>query len=260
MMTTDLDWVRAYIEQHIGKFHASKLAGLRKQKLSTLLLKKNPYLFRTKHLQDAHDLVKAILDAMISSQEETMFGKFLEELAINVSENLYGGRKSGIKSVDLEFEREGAKYLVSIKSGPNWGNSSQLDKLSKDFKSATITLRQGADKLHIVFVNGCSYGRVANPEKGDYLKLCGQAFWEFLSGNSELYLQIIEPLGYQAKERSEEFISMYNTMINLFTAEFTRDYCTEGRIDWAKLVKFNSSKEKPKPPPKTKRTATRKSR
>lgn len=39
------DFVRQYIEQHIGEFHNRRLASLDKLKLDQLLKRKNPYLF-----------------------------------------------------------------------------------------------------------------------------------------------------------------------------------------------------------------------
>ena len=30
--------------------------------------------------------------------------------------------------IDLEFDKDGVRYIVTIKSGPNWGNSSQIGK------------------------------------------------------------------------------------------------------------------------------------
>lgn len=92
-------------------------------------------------------------------------------------------------------------------------------------------------------VNGCCYGRDNQPNKGDYWKLCGQEFWEFISGNNQLYLEIVEPLGYRAKERNEEFSKEYGRILNLFTNEFFQNFCTDGKIDWEKLVKFNSEKK-----------------
>ena len=32
------------------------------------------------------------------------------------------------------------------------------------------------------------YGRVNKPDRGDYFKYCGQRFWEFISGDTNLYL------------------------------------------------------------------------
>ncbi|HQI06097.1 MAG TPA: PmeII family type II restriction endonuclease, partial [bacterium] len=89
---------------------------------------------------------------------------------------------------------------------------------------------------------GCCYGKDAKPDKGDYFKYCGQRFWEFVSGDKDLYIEIIEPLGHKAKERNEEFQKSYSKMINKFTKEFSNEFCMDsGEIDWEKLVRFNSS-------------------
>jgi len=79
--------------------------------------------------------------------------------------------------------------------------------------------------------------------KGDYFKYCGQEFWAFISGNENLYIDIIEPLGNKAKERNDEFQKSYSKMINKFTKEFSNTYCDDnGEIDWEKLVRYNSGK------------------
>ena len=86
--------------------------------------------------------------------------------------------------------------------------------MEADFKTAKKTLRTSNSQLSIVAVNGCCYGKDDNPDKGDYLKLCGQRF-------------------------SEE----YAKVINRFTREFATEYCDEdGSILWEKFVKFNSGK------------------
>jgi len=94
-----------------------------------------------------------------------------------------------------------------------------------------------------VAVNGCCYGRDNNPDQGDYFKYCGQRFWEFISGETRLYTDMIEPLGHKAKEKNDEFLTAYSRMINLFTKEFFNGFCkSSGEIDWNKLVRYNSSK------------------
>jgi hypothetical protein len=93
----------------------------------------------------------------------------------------------------------------------------------------------------VAVVNGCCYGKDRKPDKSDYLKLCGQLFWEFISGDENLYTDIIEPLGHKAKEKNEKFSEEYAKVINKFTREFSLEYCDEnGAILWEKLVKFNS--------------------
>jgi hypothetical protein len=184
---------------------------------------------------------KGFVDAHISSNEETIFGDWLEGLAIFINGRVYKGIKSGITGIDLEFNKESIRYIVNIKSGPNWGNSSQIDKMRTDFKTATKTLRTSNSHLSIIAVNGCCYGRDNNPDKGDYFKFCGQKFWEFISNEKDLYAEIIEPLGHKAKDKNDEFIQSYAQMVNKFTFEFSKDFCTNGLIDWEKLVKYNSS-------------------
>jgi len=68
----------------------------------------------------------------------------------------------------------------------------------------------------------------------------GQEFWNFISEDERLYLDIIEPLGFEAKKRNEEFQEAYSEIINIFTAEFLKEFCIKGKIDWEKLVRFNS--------------------
>lgn len=242
-MKINSDDISDYVEQNIGVFHQKRIQGLNNLKLSVILRRKNPYLFRAKCNLTAAQIVKGLLDAHISSNEETIFGDWLEGLAIFINGKVYAGRKSGITGIDLEFESECKKYIVAIKSGPNWGNSSQVAKMRTDFLTAKKTLRTSNSRLNIVAVNGCCYGKDNNPDKGEYFKYCGQRFWEFISGESELFTRLIEPIGYQAKQKNDAFAASYAQVINQFTGEFISMLCkNNGDIDWEELVRFNSAK------------------
>jgi len=247
MEKLNLKDVLQYVEQNIGTFHQKRIQSLDGLKLSKVLKRKNPYLFKAKYVLTAEQIVKGLVDAHISSNEETIFGDWLEGLAIFINDKVYGGRKSGITGIDLEFDSNGTRNIVTIKSGPNWGNNSQIAKMVADFKTAKKTLRTSNSQLRVVAVNGCCYGRDNKPDKGDYFKYCGQRFWEFISGDSELFTEIIEPLGYKAKEKNDDFVKSYSKMINKFTKEFSNIFCKDnGEIDWDKLVRFNSATAKPK--------------
>lgn len=235
-----------YVKENIGSFHQKRIQSLDSLKLAKVLKRKNPYLFKAKAVLTSEQIIKGLVDAHISSNEETIFGDWLEGLAIFINEKVYGGRKSGIGGIDLEFDLKGIRNIVTIKSGPNWGNSSQISKMKADFKTAKKTLRTSNSGLQVIAINGCCYGRDNNPDKGDYFKYCGQLFWEFISGNSNLYTDIIEPLGFQAKNKNDEFVKSYSQMINKFTKEFANAFCNnKGEIDWEKLVCFNSAKAEP---------------
>ncbi len=242
MKKISLKDVSAYVVQNIGAFHSARLESLSKLELRSILARKNPYLFKAKNVLTSETLVRQLLDAHLSSQEETMFGDFLEELAIFICGEVYAGTKSAAEGVDLEFTKDSIKYVVAIKSGPNWGNSSQIARMIDNFKKAKKILKTNSSQKNIVAVNGCCYGRDNSPDKGDYLKYCGQAFWEFISGNEDLYVEIIEPLGHEAKEKNEEFQKQYAILINTFTTEFSKEFCPKGTIDWKKIVELNSKK------------------
>ncbi len=231
-----------YVAANIQTFHQKRLDSLQKLRLLDVIRRKNPYLFKAKNINTAQDFVKTILDAFLSSQEEGIFGGFLEELAIFICSHVYGGQKSSAEGIDLEFEKDNIRYIVSIKSGPNWGNSSQVAKLRDNFRKAKRILRTNISSTNVVAVNGCCYGKDRKPDKGDYLKLCGQKFWEFISGDDNLYTDIIEPLGHQAKAKNEQFTQEYDKTINRFTAEFFGKFCdAEGNMLWEEIVKFNSA-------------------
>lgn len=250
--------IAAYIEQKIPEFHKRRLESLTGLDLDKVLMRKNPYLFKAKNINTASGLVKAILDAHLSSQEETIFGAFLENVAIHACSIALGGIKSGIEGIDLEFSQDGTRFIISIKSGPNWGNSSQIKKMKDNFRKAKIVLRQNGTIKNVVAVNGCCYGRDNSPDKGDYFKYCGEKFWALISGDATLYLDLIEPLGHRAKQRNDEFDVEYGKANTRFTKVFIEEYClVDGSIDWDKIVRLNSAAAKPtKPrPPKKARKA-----
>jgi hypothetical protein len=242
MNESNLEDVRKYVNEHIGDFHTKSLEEFDRLKLLDVLKGKNPCLFRVKNRMTAGEIVRSFVDTHIFSNEETIFGEWLKGLAIFINRAVYGGWKSGIPGIDLEFDKDNIRYIVSIKSGPNWANRSQLDKLKQDFLSAAKSLRTSNSHLNVVAVNGCCYGRDNKPDKGGYQKYCGQRFWEFISGNENLYLEIIEPLGYNAKAKNDEYDRLYSSLINRFTSEFLSAFCKEnGEIDWNRLVQYNSS-------------------
>jgi hypothetical protein len=243
MIPLRIEEVTQYVEENIGFFHNRRISGLTELDFGKVLRKKNPYLFKAKHILTAQDIIKSVTDAYISSQEETIFGNWLEGLAIFINEKVYNGKKSGINGIDLEFDKDGFRNIVAIKSGPNWGNSSQIAKMKTDFSTAQRTLRTSNSNISVRAINGCCYGKDNRPDKGSYLKLCGEQFWEFISNEKGLYIKLIEPIGHRAKERNDDFIESYSKMINKFTIGFSLAFCLEdGSIDWAKLVEFNSKR------------------
>ena len=71
------------------------------------------------------------------------------------------------------------------------------------------------------------------------MKIVGQNFWYLISEDKDLYTDIIEPIGYHAKEHNENFIVNRNGIVTRLTVEFAERFCdSKGIIDWIKLVEY----------------------
>jgi len=229
-----------FVNENIVDFHERRIRSLEELDLRKLL-QKNPYLFRAKNITTANDLIVNLLDAFLSSSEEKLFGDFLEGLAVYIAGKTFNGHKSTAPGVDLEFFKKGIHYIVSIKSGPNWGNSSQHKKLIEDLANAVKRVKQSHNSLNVQSVLGICYGKTKTSYLHGYQKVVGQNFWYLISDNKELYKEIIEPIGYRAKEHNDSFYNEKNRVVNRFTKQFLDDYCDiSGDIDWDKLVEYNS--------------------
>ena len=231
------DAVRDYVNEHVSVFHEGRLESLRNLEMKKIL-QKNPYLFRAKNVLTASEMVSGFLDAFLSSSEEERFGTFLEGLAIFVAEHTTGGHKSSATGVDLEFFNKGVHYIVSVKSGPNWGNSAQQDKQEEDLKKAVATVKQRNMNANVQPVLGICYGRTRTSFLRGYMKVVGQNFWYFISEDKNLYTDIVDPIGYRAKEHNDAYLSKKAEVANLITRDFIEEYCDRsGAIAWDKLVR-----------------------
>ncbi|MBW6465307.1 MAG: cytosolic protein [Brevefilum sp.] len=229
-----------FVNENIVDFHKRRIFSLETLDLNKLL-KKNPYLFKAKNISTASEFIVSLLDAFLSSSEEKLFGDFLEELAVFIAGKTYGGHKSTAPGVDLEFFKKNVHYVVSIKSGTNWGNSSQHKKLQEDLANAVKRLKQSSFASNVQPVLGICYGKTRTSFLRGYIKIVGQNFWYLISDNKELYKEIIEPIGYRAKDHNETFFIEKNRVVNRFSKQFLENYCNDlGDINWNKLVEFNS--------------------
>lgn len=190
----------------------------------------------------AGELVSSILDAKLSSSEEEIFGEFLEHLAIFVAQKTRRAAKSSAPGIDFEYQEKDIRYLVSVKSGLNWGNSGQWKALEDSFKTAMKRIKQNRNVSDVKCILGVSYGKQKTiMKKGFITQVCGQNFWHMVSGQKEFYIQIVEPLGHRAKELNDSFKQKKAQLINKFTGEFIGEFCDKkGAIHWGKVIKFNS--------------------
>ena len=225
------------VRQHVQTFNAKRRAKIGQLRVSELLRKKNPYLFIARNTVTADDLARSLVTATLSSSEETQFGQTLENIAIDVCAQAFGGQKSSATGIDLEFYRDNRRYIVSIKSGPSWGNSSQVAKLREDFRRASRVIRQNDLGAVVEAINGCCYGRAQN-DYGDYRKVCGAAFWELISGEDDLYRRLLSLLDQAS---ANGFAETVEAAISEIADQLRVDWADEhGQLDWERILDHNS--------------------
>ena len=200
-------------------------------------------MYKAKNINSADQLVRSLASAFMSSAEETMFGDWLEGLAIYVAKVVYKGSKSSASGIDLEMDKDECHYLISIKSGPKWSNSTSLAKQMDYFQRAKRVYNTSHNRTMCYAIEGCCYGK-EHSVNNIRTKICGQEFWSFISGSDTLYTDIVEPLGTEAKAKNDAYQIEYDAMINRFVAQFIADFCDKkGMIVWEKILKLNSARQ-----------------
>ena len=188
IMNTDLiQKITRYVESNISEFHTARIAKLKNLDLRVLLLRKNPYMYKAKNIITASEMVESLASAFMASAEESIFGNWMEGLAVFVSESVYGGYKSSATGVDLEFDKDGVHYFVSIKSGPSWCNSSSLKRLKQDFVQAARIYNTSRHSVPTKCIEGCCYGNDNRTyDDSTHEKVCGERFWSLISRTNTL--------------------------------------------------------------------------
>ncbi len=244
-MTAAPDWWAA-AEKEIDSALAGFTTGLKRKleecgnKPSILLKKKNPFLLRIRGAETAHDLVKRMLEALLSSSEETRFGNSFEKCAEVVCKYGRDGKKSGIEGIDLEYaEHEEQRTLIQVKSSVNWGNSSQKKQLSENFKTACRILKQGGSVKNVRCVEGICYGKNERVQLGDRERIVGESFWEEISGWRGLYSALMEKAGLHAGNGLQEAKDDAILKIVAFMRERSL-LVEEDKVDWDELLIFLS--------------------
>lgn len=229
-----------FVAQRLEDFYRRRLQKLTELKLNQTLRKKNPYLFRAVGVMKACEIVESLLQAYMSSSEETIFGDaFFEPIVKEVC----SGVAAGGTGVDVVIETQDTYTVISVKSGPNWGNSSQMEKLRQDFNTAYHVFSNKKLKKNFKALLGHCYGQKQGEPtpKRAYAIRSGQAFWTEITGDPDFYLKLIHAMGKLPVIHRALYEQEWNKALNRFEREFLNEFSTPyGEIDWEKLLRFNS--------------------
>lgn len=144
-------------------------------KIKDLIKRTNPY--RLSEYDNDVEFIDDMIKTYLDKSWTTIHGKLMEQVQIEVS----GGKKTNETGVDIEFIDK--NIFVGSKSSPYWSNSDQRKSMLNNSKN----LKES--KNCEVFVV-CSYGKTTQKYE-HYTQLAGQKGWEFLTGDSKMYIKIM---------------------------------------------------------------------
>lgn len=233
------------IAKGLDNFYKSLIDKTNNLDIKKIMKRKNPYLYRAKAMQNASEIVSSVLDAFVTSSEETIFGNcFFEPLALAAS----GGSKALAEGVDIMIEKkeENTIYAVAVKSGTSVFNADSKKRQEQNFAAAAKLAKQAKARYEAII--GYGYGKKKITGKGVpkmYQELAGQEFWAELTGEEDFYLKIIQFMGELPEQYLDDYQKSYNNAMNRLLKQFTTEFCKDtGEIDWDKLVQFNSGNKK----------------
>lgn len=251
-MTIDARILENKIADLLDTFYKKRSTALDDLALIKALKRKNPYLYRAVGVADASEIIEEILKAFVSSSDETLFGnEFFEPLAKWVAQQAFPRATHTVdasdgEGVDVTIKSASDAIAIAVKSGVNVFNADSKKKQSENFTA----LGKRLHKLNLRFdpVVGYCYGRKAQTarSKVNFRELAGQAFWEFLTGEEDFYLRIVDLMGRKPAEHRPLFQESFDKAKNRFTLEFLEEFSnSDGAINWDKLLEFNSGVKRP---------------
>lgn len=215
------------------------------------LLKKNPFLFRSVGIQDPNELIEAMLDAFLSSSDETIFGNdFFEPLAYWTATAANKDKKDTTVSIgsasgmDIAIETANAFLAIAVKSGTNIFNAQSTKGQSAEFRELQARLRKMGKEIRPIV--GYGYGRHKAKTSSSTEKHAGQAFWQLISGEDDFYLRISDSIGKYASEHKEVYAAEYIKTKSRLLRQLALNFVDEdGTLNWQKIFKYNSGIERP---------------
>lgn len=245
----DEEKVKEAIANALDSFYSSLIAKIDAINIKDIMKSKNPYLYRAKSMQTSTQIIESVLQAFVSSSEETIFGNcFFEPIAIAAS----GGIKSATKGVDIELfdASSNTKCFIAVKSGTSIFNADSSKKQEENFAEAQRTLRTSGGRIGFEAIVGYAYGTKAETGRGKakiYEEVAGEEFWEAITGDKDFYTKIISYMDELPEQYIDAYNVSYSKATNRLVRDFSYEFCnSDGTIDWVKIVDYNSGSPKRK--------------
>lgn len=158
-----------------------------------LLAKSNPY-----ELAVNCDSIECLVDFVLASHKQTssktIWGNYLETIALNISKITINGYKSKEECTDIEWMFDEVKHYRGWKSSPKWCNSDQ--KRTANLKESELKDTKNFGTFKIL----TSYGKTTEKRvKNGFIQLSGQDAWYDISLDDELYNKVMVAITNNSK-------------------------------------------------------------
>ena len=203
-----------------------------------LLSKCNPYELVV-NCQTVESLVDFIMGSHKQTSSQTIWGNYLESIAVKVCEKNLNGIKSKEECTDIEWFCDGVKHFRGWKSSPKWCNADQ--KRAVNLKETELKNTEDFGSYKVLTSYGKTTKRITT---NSFVQLSGQEAWEEISNDNELYNKIM--VGIELNRNiivqfiESIYISDRERIIPWMEDNFLNDNNT---INFIKINKYVSSRD-----------------
>ncbi|WP_241236251.1 PmeII family type II restriction endonuclease [Brevibacillus marinus] len=238
---TDLE-LEKLVDQALHAFYTRRIEGLESLELKDILKRKNPYLYRAIGVETGDQLLTELLQAHVSSSDEGIFGEIFFEM---LAEKASGGHIRPARGVDVGIETDSCYKAIAVKSSPNIFNSQSRGQQQRDFDEMMRTWRNKKTGKEFIPIVGYGYGdkRQSERNKNTFKEISGQEFWEELTNDPEFYRRIIKMMEGKTAKYAKKYQQAFQDAVTRFRDKLNEFCFSDGKINWDKLVHFNSGKQ-----------------
>jgi len=179
----------------------------------------NPFIIRGFDLKDPHRIIEFYLYQSVTRGIVTSMGDQFEKLAKVVSLN-----NTDQAGFDGELVKDGSRYFVQVKSGPDVLNKDMLERLGVHMNNA----KEEHPKCETLL--GLAYGtrqqisdKIANYLPGGLQSVkIGEEFWEFISGKKDYYQSILSTIS-EATGDYQQFVEVLYEMGDRAASDYQKE-------------------------------------
>jgi hypothetical protein len=232
LLNVSVSTAQSIVDDFAATFSGPLMNQLGSIRIRDILKRKNPYMYAASGIQSCADLVRRALNDFVSSSTETLFGNFLERMALTIS----GGHKSATQGVDIERRRENLAELYVVKSGPAAFNSASRRDAERSLDIAERRLRQG--NVQVQKYIGFAYGRKRTTVLRGVTVLSSKDFWARLSGRGDFHQRLLDACA----ALSGLFLqpAIVATGQRLLQEAHSNNLCVNGNINWNRVLQLVS--------------------